>query len=40
MCKPFVGSLGTLGIITDVTARVEPLPETEVTLVIAGYDGR
>lgn len=40
MCKLFVGSLGTLGVITEVTARVEPLPETEVTLVLAGRDGR
>ncbi len=40
MCKLFVGSLGTLGIITEITARVEPLPEREVTLVLAGGDGR
>src|SRR5918999_2095359 len=36
MCKLFVGSLGTLGIITEVTLRMAPLPETAATLVISG----
>ncbi len=31
MCKLFVGSLGTLAVITEITARVEPLPEAEAT---------
>jgi len=35
MCKLFVGSLGTLGVITQMTARVEPLPEAEATLVLS-----
>jgi glycolate oxidase FAD binding subunit len=29
MCKLFTGSLGTLGIITELTLRVAPLPEAE-----------
>ncbi|MGH7825813.1 MAG: FAD-binding oxidoreductase [Candidatus Binatia bacterium] len=36
MCKLFVGSLGTLGVITEVTLRVAPLPETAATLVASG----
>jgi len=36
MCKLFVGSLGTLGIITEVTLRLTPLPETAATLVVTG----
>ena len=36
MCKLFVGSLGTLGIITELTLRLTPLPEAEATLVISG----
>jgi glycolate oxidase FAD binding subunit len=36
MCKLFVGSLGTLGIITQVTLRTSPLPETAATLTAAG----
>src|SRR4029077_13407450 len=31
MCKLFVGSLGTLGIIIEVTLRVAPIPETAAT---------
>jgi glycolate oxidase FAD binding subunit len=36
MCKLFVGSLGTLGIITQATLRMAPLPETAATVVTAG----
>ncbi len=36
MCKLFVGSLGTLGILTEVTLRVAPIPETAATAVAAG----
>ena len=36
MCKLFVGSLGTLGIITEATLRMSPLPETAATLVATG----
>ncbi len=36
MCKLFVGSLGTLGIITEVTLRVAPIPETTATVIAAG----
>ena len=36
MCKLFVGSLGTLGILTEVTLRVAPIPETAATVVVAG----
>lgn len=36
MCKLFVGSLGTLGIITEVTVKMTPIPETAATLVATG----
>ncbi len=36
LCKLFVGSLGTLGIITEVTFRVAPLPEGEASFVASG----
>ena len=36
MCKLFVGSLGTLGIITEATLRMSPVPETAATLVATG----
>jgi glycolate oxidase FAD binding subunit len=36
MCKLFVGSLGTLGILTEVTLRMAPIPETAATVVVAG----
>jgi len=36
MCKLFVGSLGTLGIITEVTFKMTPLPETAGTVVARG----
>ncbi len=36
MCKLFVGSLGTLGIITEVTVRMAPVPLTSATLVAYG----
>jgi glycolate dehydrogenase FAD-binding subunit len=36
MCKLFVGSLGTLGIITEITVRVAPIPETSATVTAAG----
>jgi glycolate oxidase FAD binding subunit len=36
MCKLFVGSLGTLGIITQVTLRASPVPQTAATLIASG----
>jgi glycolate oxidase FAD binding subunit len=36
MCKLFVGSLGTLGIITQITLRTSPIPETAATLIASG----
>ena len=36
LCKLLVGSLGTLGIITEVTLRVAPLPETAAVFVADG----
>ncbi|HEY1233184.1 MAG TPA: FAD-binding oxidoreductase [Candidatus Binatia bacterium] len=36
MCKLFVGSLGTLGLVSEATVRLAPLPETSGTLVVSG----
>jgi glycolate oxidase FAD binding subunit len=36
MCKLLVGSLGTLGLITEVTLRMAPIPETAATLISSG----
>jgi glycolate oxidase FAD binding subunit len=36
MCKLFVGSLGTLGIITEATLRMAPIPETAATVLATG----
>ncbi|MGH7810465.1 MAG: FAD-binding oxidoreductase [Candidatus Binatia bacterium] len=36
MCKLFTGSLGTLGIISEVTLRVAPIPESIATIVANG----
>ena len=36
MCKVFVGSLGTLGIITEVTLRMAPIPDTAATAIGSG----
>jgi len=34
MCKLYTGSYGTLGIITQVTLKVKPIPESRATIVI------
>jgi glycolate oxidase FAD binding subunit len=36
LCKLFVGSLGTLGIITEVTFKMAPIPESAATVVARG----
>jgi glycolate oxidase FAD binding subunit len=36
MCKLFVGSVGTLGITSEVTLRMAPIPETAATLIASG----
>jgi glycolate oxidase FAD binding subunit len=36
MCKLFVGSFGTLGIITEVTVKVAPLPESAASIIGRG----
>lgn len=36
MCKLLIGSFGTLGIITEATLRMAPLPETTATVAAAG----
>ena len=36
MCKLFVGSLDTLGVITEVTLRLTPLPKSSATLTASG----
>ena len=40
MCKLLVGSLGTLGIITEATLRTSPVPETAATLIASGVATR
>src|SRR5881628_1650963 len=36
MCKLFVGSLGTLGVITEVTFKMAPLPESAASFLASG----
>jgi len=40
LCKLMAGSWGTLAVLTDVTVKVLPKPETEETLAILGLDAR
>jgi glycolate oxidase FAD binding subunit len=40
LCKLLAGSWGTLAIMTDVTLKVLPQPETEATLILFGLDER
>ncbi len=40
LCKLLAGSWGTLGVMTDVTLKVLPQPETEATLVLHGLNER
>ncbi len=35
MCKLFIGSFGTLGIITEATFKLYPIPEAEKTVLVA-----
>ncbi len=36
MCKLFVGALGTLGVITEATLRLAPVPESAATVIVSG----
>ncbi len=38
MCKLFIGSLGTLGVLTELTLRLLPVPETSRTVAVWGDD--
>jgi glycolate oxidase FAD binding subunit len=38
LCKLFAGSWGTLGVMTDVTVKVLPKPETEATVIVTALD--
>ena len=38
LCKLFTGSHGTLGVITEITLKVLPVPERRGTLVLKGLD--
>ncbi len=38
LCKLFAGSWGTLGVMTDITIKVLPRPETEATVIVQGLD--
>ncbi len=38
MCKVLAGSWGTLGAMTDVTIKVLPKPETQVSVLVEGLD--
>ena len=38
LCKVLAGSFGTLAVMTDVTVKTLPRPETEATLMLAGLD--
>src|SRR5437660_1974671 len=38
LCKLMAGSWGTLAVLTEVTIKVLPKPETEATVVLAGLD--
>jgi glycolate oxidase FAD binding subunit len=38
LCKLMAGSWGTLGVMTEVTIKVLPRPETETTVIVSGLD--
>jgi glycolate oxidase FAD binding subunit len=40
LCKLHIGALGTLGVITEVTLKVRPLPESQALITFACDDGQ
>jgi glycolate dehydrogenase FAD-binding subunit len=40
LCKLLAGSFGTLAVMTDVTIKTLPKPETEETVIVTGLDDR
>jgi glycolate dehydrogenase FAD-binding subunit len=36
MCKLFTGSLGTLGVVSEIILRIAPIPEATATVIVSG----